>query len=307
MIYLSSFDFPSDVDESDFFKEKTPTYYDSIYPFKFLSGKFENLDRPYSMHFGDITIIAGSNGSGKSTVLNIIAEKLKLTRAALFNYTELYEAYLRLTESRFHIDDREVMRSVMKVSRIITSDDVFNHILEVRKKNDEINFKRDVIREKRCAYRQNPSLRPRRIDFDKPESLQAYRDYSDMTKNTLSDYVRSRNILNERGYSNGENGYRYFVNAIQPGGLYLLDEPENSLSASLQVELSQYIRGMARFYDCQFIISSHSPFLLSIPLAKIYDMDSLPVSIVKWQDIPNVRIYYDFFKEHTEEFEQKRQ
>lgn len=304
MIYLSSFDFPSDVDESGFFKEKTPTYYDSIYPFKFLSGKFANLDRPYSMLFGDITIIAGSNGSGKSTVLNIIAEKLKLTRAALFNYTELYEAYLRLTESRFRIDDREVMRSVMKVSRIITSDDVFNHILEVRKKNDEINFKRDVIREKRCAYRQNPSLRPRKIDFDKPESLQAYRDYSDMTKNTLSDYVRSRNILNERGYSNGENGYRYFVNAIQPGGLYLLDEPENSLSASLQVELSQYIRGMARFYDCQFIISSHSPFLLSIPSAKIYDMDSVPVSIVKWQDIPNVRIYYDFFKQHAEEFEQ---
>ena len=304
MIYLSSFDFPSDVDESGFFKEKTPTYYDSIYPFKFLSGKFANLDRPYSMLFGDITIIAGSNGSGKSTVLNIIAEKLKLTRAALFNYTELYEAYLRLTESRFRIDDREVMRSVMKVSRIITSDDVFSHILEVRKKNDEINFKRDVIREKRCAYRQNPSLRPRKIDFDKPESLQAYRDYSDMTKNTLSDYVRSRNILNERGYSNGENGYRYFVNAIQPGGLYLLDEPENSLSASLQVELSQYIIGMARFYDCQFIISSHSPFLLSIPSAKIYDMDSVPVSIVKWQDIPNVRIYYDFFKQHAEEFEQ---
>ena len=307
MIYLSGFDFPSDVDESKFFKEKTPTYYDSTYPFKFLSSKFANLDKPYSMLFGDITIIAGSNGSGKSTVLNIIAEKLKLTRSALFNYTELYEAYLCLTESRFRIDDREVMRSVMKVSRIITSDDVFNHILDVRKKNDEINFKRDVIREKRCAYRQNPSQRPRRIDFDKPESLQAYRDYSDMTKNTLSDYVRSRNILNERGYSNGENGYRYFVNAIQPGGLYLLDEPENSLSASLQVELSQYIRGMARFYDCQFIISSHSPFLLSIPLAKIYDMDSLPVSIVKWQDIPNVRIYYDFFKEHTEEFEQKRQ
>ena len=277
MIYLSSFDFPSDVDESDFLKEKTPTYYDSIYPFKFLSGKFANLDRPYSMLFGDITIIAGSNGSGKSTVLNIIAEKLKLTRAALFNYTELYEAYLRLTESRFRIDDREVMRSVMKVSRIITSDDVFNHILNVRKKNDE-------------------------IDFDKPESVQAYRDYSDMTKNTLSDYVRSRNILNERGYSSGENGYRYFVNAIQLGGLYLLDEPENSLSAGLQVELSQYIRGMARAYECQFIISSHSPFLLSIPSAKIYDMDSLPVSIVKWQDIPNVRIYYDFFKQYAEEF-----
>lgn len=207
-----------------------------------------------------------------------------------------------MTKSEILIDDREVMRSVMEVSRIITSDDVFNHILKVRKKNDDIDFKRDVIREKRCAYRKNPSLRPREIDLDSPESLQAYRDYSDMMANTLSDYVRSRNILNERNYSNGENGYRYFINAIRPGGLYLLDEPENSLSAGLQVELSQYIRGMARFYDCQFIISSHSPFLLSITSAKIYDMDASPVSAVKWQNIPNIRIYYDFFKQHAEEF-----
>lgn len=302
MIYLSRFDFPSDADESGFFKEKTPTYYDSIYPFKFLSGKFANLDKPYSMLFDDITILAGSNGSGKSTVLNIIAEKLKLTRVSLFNYTELYEPYLHLTKSEILIDDREVMRSVMEVSRIITSDDVFNHILKVRKKNDDVDFKRDVIREKRCTYRKNPSLRPREIDLDSPESLQAYRDYSDMMANTLSDYVRSRNILNERNYSNGENGYRYFINAIRPGGLYLLDEPENSLSAGLQVELSQYIRGMARFYDCQFIISSHSPFLLSIASAKIYDMDASPVSAVKWQNIPNIRIYYDFFKQHAEEF-----
>jgi predicted ATPase len=255
------------------------------------------------MLFEDITILAGSNGSGKSTVLNIIAEKLKLTRVSLFNYTELYEPYLHLTKSEILIDDREVMRSVMEVSRIITSDDVFNHILKVRKKNDDVDFKRDVIREKRCAYRKNPSLRPREIDLDSPESLQAYRDYSDMMANTLSDYVRSRNILNERNYSNGENGYRYFINAIRPGGLYLLDEPENSLSAGLQVELSQYIRGMARFYDCQFIISSHSPFLLSIASAKIYDMDASPVSAVKWQDIPNIRIYYDFFKQHAKEFE----
>ena len=176
MIYLSRFDFPSDADESDFFKEKTPTYYDSIYPFKFLSGKFANLDKPYSMLFDDITILAGSNGSGKSTVLNIIAEKLKLTRVSLFNYTELYEPYLHLTKSEILIDDREVMRSVMKVSRIITSDDVFNHILKVRKKNDDIDFKRDVIREKRCAYRKSTSLSPREIDLDSPESLQTYRD-----------------------------------------------------------------------------------------------------------------------------------
>lgn len=50
---------------------------------------------------------------------------------------------------------------------------------------------------------------------------------------------------------------------------------------ALQMELVDYIIGVARFFDCQFIISSHSPFFLSIPFAKIYDMDCYPVKIRK--------------------------
>lgn len=65
---------------------------------------------------------------------------------------------------------------------------------------------------------------------------------------------------------------------------------------------SQYIAGMARFYDCQFIISSHSPFMLATPFAKIYDMDSNPISTTKWTDIPSVRTYHDFFEAHAGEF-----
>ena len=40
--------------------------------------------------------------------------------------------------------------------------------------------------------------------------------------------------------------------------LYLLDEPENSLSAELQLDLLKFIENSARFYNCQFIISTHS-------------------------------------------------
>jgi hypothetical protein len=36
--------------------------------------------------------------------------------------------------------------------------------------------------------------------------------------------------------------------------------------------------------------------------AKIYDLDSVPVSPKKWTELENVRMYYDFFKEHGEEF-----
>ena len=83
---------------------------------------------------------------------------------------------------------------------------------------------------------------------------------------------------------------------------YLLDEPENSLSAEMQLELVHFLHGMVRFYDCQFILSSHSPFILSLPNARIYNMDSEPVNTCRWTELPNVKIYRDFFNDHQSEF-----
>lgn len=110
-------------------------------------------------------------------------------------------------------------------------------------------------------------------------------------------------IDNIREYSNGENAYRYFTEKIEEKGLYILDEPENSLSPKRQMELKNFIEDSARFFECQFIISTHSPFLLSMQGAKIYDLDENPVDIKRWTELENVRIYYEFFKSHSEEFE----
>ena len=65
-----------------------------------------------------------------------------------------------------------------------------------------------------------------------------------------------------------ENAFKYFTDSIQAGGLYILDEPENSLSVEMQMNLVKYIVGMTQFYECQFVISTHSPFILSIPNAR---------------------------------------
>ena len=58
----------------------------------------------------------------------------------------------------------------------------------------------------------------------------------------------------------------------------------------------------ARFFGCQFIIATHSPFLLSMRGAKIYDMDEEVVDVKRWTELENVRDYYDFFKKHEREF-----
>jgi hypothetical protein len=36
--------------------------------------------------------------------------------------------------------------------------------------------------------------------------------------------------------------------------------------------------------------------------AKVYDLDSVPVTEKKWTELENVRTYYDFFEEHKHEF-----
>ena len=103
-------------------------------------------------------------------------------------------------------------------------------------------------------------------------------------------------------FSNGESAMKYFVDHISENALYLLDEPENSLSIGLQQELCKYIEDSARFFGCQFILSTHSPILLSMKDAVIYDLDSKPATIRNWTELENVRRYFDFFEEHRNEF-----
>lgn len=69
------------------------------------------------------------------------------------------------------------------------------------------------------------------------------------------------------------------------------------------MELALFLADSPRFYNCQFIIATHSPFLLATPDAKIYDLDSVPVCTKKWTQLDNVRKYYEFFEKRKHEFE----
>lgn len=45
--------------------------------------------------FPPVTILYGGNGSGKTTALNVIAEKLHLQRDTLYNRSSFFEDYTR--------------------------------------------------------------------------------------------------------------------------------------------------------------------------------------------------------------------
>ena len=103
--------------------------------------------------------------------------------------------------------------------------------------------------------------------------------------------------------SNGETALDYFEQAFQNGGIYLLDELKNCLSPIFQLELIKIIQDASRYYNCQFIICSHSPFILGLRDAVIYNMDSRPVIPEEWEKLENVKIYYEFFKSKRDKFE----
>ena len=109
-------------------------------------------------------------------------------------------------------------------------------------------------------------------------------------------------IFSQEKYSNGETSLQFFQEYLLPNALYLLDEPEVSLSPANQVALAQEINELTHYLGCQFIIATHSPFMLGTLNAKIYNLDAREYEVTPWYKLENVRYFYDFFKKHEKEF-----
>ena len=84
--------------------------------------------------------------------------------------------------------------------------------------------------------------------------------------------------------------------------LFFLDEPENSLDAIFQQRLATMIQDHVRNSNGQFIIATHSPFLMAMEVAKVIDLDSSPSLERNWYELPNMVAYYQFFQKHAHQF-----
>lgn len=274
MIYLKRFEL---LDKEDW----------SGYPFHiFLEKQFFNIE------FEPVTIFYGDNGSGKSTLLNIITETINkdkqvISRKKPLVKSEYFDTYIE--KCKYYLENTIPMES-----QIILSEDIFENILSKRIENQKKNEGRKELEKQYMQYKYNP------VNYSSLEDL----SISVETRNkTQSKFIKSRIEENSKEFSNGQTSLEFFDKELKENGLYLLDEPENSLSPKFQIELIQLLLELSRFFKCQFIIATHSPFLLSIPDAKIYDLDSIPVIKKKWYELENMKIYYNFFKENKDRFE----
>ncbi|WP_294497351.1 AAA family ATPase [uncultured Gemmiger sp.] len=282
-LYLTRFRFPDREAEWRFFARQRMTCYDSYYPFRVLAGRGIS-----ELEFEPVTILYGGNGCGKTTALNVMAEKLGLARDAAFNRTSFLPDYLRLCSA----DGGEPPPG----SRIITSDDVFSWMLDLRALNDGIDRRREEVfaeyTDARYAHFQLHSLE----DYEQLKRANAARSKS------KSRYTRGQLMGNVRTRSNGESAMLYFTQKITENALYLLDEPENSLAPARVLELADFLQDATRFFGCQLVIATHSPFLLALKGAKVYDLDADPPRPRRWTELENVQLYRRFFASHAGEF-----
>lgn len=283
MIYLKRFELLDEMQEHGLFETETRNIYNSYYPIGLFSMK-----RFKEITFSNITIFYGGNGSGKSTLLNIISECLHSNRKEVFDKGTFFDLYA--SRCRYDMSFEEPMEI-----KTITSDDVFDYLLDIRSINASVNRRKERLSREYFDMKFSSEN-----NFDNYDKL---RDTYDSKRKTMSRYVRDRlgnnNIVEQ---SNGESALMFWEREIKEDSIYILDEPENSLSAENQLKLKKFIEESTRFYNCQFIISTHSPFLLNLMEAKIYDLDEEEVKTKNWTELPNVKIYYNFFNEHKDEF-----
>ena len=270
-------------------------YIDNVYPCCIFPQKqLTELD------FDNITIFYGGNGSGKSTLLNLVANKLNLKRIAPFNNSELFDNYVKSCQVFMAEDeDGNIYNAPPHNSRIITSDDIFDYMLSARENNIEISNNTAELKEQWAE-----------LKFGKTIHLDGVENYEEFSKQVNA----RRKSLSRRKFlykfagkqiklnSNGETALDFFENKLSNDCLFCLDEPENSLSPKFQKQLVEIIQKKSRYCGCQFVIATHSPFVLALQGAKIYDLDSTPVDIKKWWELENTKTYFEFFNQNSHLF-----
>ena len=253
----------------------------NLYPYNVFGSR-----RGEQMIFEPVTLLYGNNGSGKSTVLNLLANLLGIQGSEQMTYycQSYFEKYQRECVLGFGEDEYgNPISAPPKGSRYIKSEDI---LYEVKK------VEREAVLEEELEFQQK---------------LQEKAGKKTLKKGSL-EWMERMEILAfaQEKYSNGETAMRLFDDFLCPDALFLLDEPETSLSPANQVKLAETINQMARLLDCQFIIASHSPFLLGTLAAKIYNLDRPGLVTCPWTQLENIRYFYDFFQTHRKEFDGTR-
>lgn len=206
-----------------------------------------------------VTIFVGDNGCGKSTLLESVAYSINLPliggfigSSAGFDAARLLKPYLKIEWSR------EVRQGFF-----FRAEDFSDFIDSVEKEKGKIALDLSELKGQ--------------VDDSIIERMSESMNYSlyQMRKNYGE---------NMQAFSHGEAYLKILQTRIGNKGIYMLDEPEAALSPLKQLSLIAFILEVLKKENAQFIIATHSPMLMGIPGAIIYQVLDDSMEQVKYKE-----------------------
>ncbi len=219
-----------------------------------------------------VTFLVGENGCGKSTILEGIACAV----GSITVGSDAVDSDHTLTAVRAFADSlSQTWTKRTRKGFFLRAEDFFGYAKRMSQLRAEAAAKIDAIEKE-------------------------YSGRSELAKG-LARMPHARTVADlERSYgdgldaqSHGESFLKLFQSRLVSGGLYLLDEPEAPLSPLRQLAFLSLVKEMVS-QDCQFIIATHSPIMLSFPGATILSCDTAPIEAVEYDDLEHVKLTREF-------------
>lgn len=124
--------------------------------------------------------------------------------------------------------------------------------------------------------------------FMRAESFYNFATYIDQVSN-----LRAYGGKPLHAQSHGESFLSLFANRFEHG-IYILDEPEAALSPQRQLAFLGIIRELEAPAHAQFLISTHSPIILSYPGAVLFSLDGDSIAEVAYRETEHYSFTRDF-------------
>lgn len=97
-------------------------------------------------------------------------------------------------------------------------------------------------------------------------------------------------------WSHGEGFLGFFEERADQQGIYIFDEPESALSPTRQFDFLKLLRRIQHANNSQIIMATHSPILMALPDADLWEIGPLGIEPTRLEDTAHYRLYREFIQ-----------